>query len=236
MSDRRKIKIQKKDFFTIPNLLTYFRFILVPVFLVLFLYGFYKCEEDSFTQKAFMWAGIACVILAALTDFVDGKIARKYNMITDLGKALDPLADKMMQLAIAIVVGITYFHFTSNWLMWMLITVFVIKEISQFVLIYITYYHGQYMNGAKWYGKVSTFVFDVLMIVCLSLPLFKSPESNKVIYQNFISVSAIVVTCFLVFAWIMYIIECFKLWKSGVNNIPVKKDEEEKKGEDSKHD
>lgn len=231
MKNRRKIRVKKEDYFTIPNILTYFRFLLVPVFMILYLYGFYWCGDSSTRQKTFEWLGIATVILASLTDFVDGKIARKFNMITELGKAIDPMADKFMQLAIAAVVGITYFHYTSNWYMWVLIIVFVVKELSQFVLIYITYYHGQYMNGAKWYGKISTFVFDVLMIACLMLPLFFDVNSNERIYNNWISVCSIAVICVLVFAWIMYILECRKLWNSGINNIP-NNDEKKKGGED----
>ena len=232
MKQRKKIRVKKEDFFTIPNILTYFRFLLVPVFMVLYLYGFYYCRDSSVSQKVFEWLGIASVILASLTDFIDGKIARKFNMITELGKAIDPLADKFMQLAIAVVVGITYFHYTSNWTMWVLIAVFVIKELSQFALIYITYYHGQYLNGAKWYGKISTFVFDVLMIACLMLPLFFNVEANKMIYNNWISVCSIIVICVLIFAWIMYILECRKLWRSGINNIPGNNSDNNKGGKD----
>jgi len=237
MEQKKKIHISPDELWTIPNILTYFRFLLIPVFITLYLYGFYVCEDRSLSQKLFEWFGVGTVILASLTDFVDGKIARKYNLITELGKTIDPLADKMMQLSIAIVVGITYYHYTSNFLMWILLSIFVVKELTQFTMIYITYRHGQYMNGAKWYGKISTFVFDVLMIACLCMPLFFDVTANEKYYNGWISAFVILVSVVLVFAWVMYIIECIKLWKSGINNIPDSKAvKDEKKNSDTKED
>ena len=72
---------------TIPNLLSFFRLCLIPVFMWLY------CVE-----KNYLWTGII-LILSGLTDTVDGIIARKFNMISDLGKVLDPIADKLTQAA-----------------------------------------------------------------------------------------------------------------------------------------
>lgn len=68
-----------------PNVLTLIRLFLVPVYIVLFALG----------EK---YAALACFLLASLTDLLDGRIARKYNLITDFGKLMDPLADKVMVL------------------------------------------------------------------------------------------------------------------------------------------
>lgn len=68
-----------------PNVLTIIRLFLVPVYIVLFAMG----------QK---YAALACFLAASLTDLLDGRIARKYNLITDFGKLMDPLADKVMVL------------------------------------------------------------------------------------------------------------------------------------------
>ena len=72
----------------LPNKLTMFRVILIPFFVVLLLtqnyYGWFK------------WAALAIFIIASLTDLLDGKIARKYNLVTNFGKFMDPLADKLL--------------------------------------------------------------------------------------------------------------------------------------------
>ena len=87
----------KKDYFTIPNLMGYFRILLIPVFMVLY----YKAES----QKEYMVA-LAVLLISFLSDFFDGKIARRFNCVTDFGKMLDPFADKLTQCAIAIAVAL----------------------------------------------------------------------------------------------------------------------------------
>lgn len=76
----------------LPNKLTLLRVILVPVFMI-----FYMCDFGMEYWRFLISAII--YIAAALTDFLDGKIARKYNLITNLGKFLDPVADKVMVMA-----------------------------------------------------------------------------------------------------------------------------------------
>ncbi len=81
----------KKQGMNLPNKLTVLRILLVPVFLVVMLL------PDSLLP--WQWSGIIGVsifIVASLTDMLDGKIARKYNLVTDFGKLMDPLADKFM--------------------------------------------------------------------------------------------------------------------------------------------
>lgn len=216
---KEKIKINKGDFITIHNILCYFRIGLVPVFMVLYLKGFWMARANEANSTVFEWVGIAAVILASLTDFVDGRIARKCNLITELGKFLDPLADKLMQFGISIVVCVTFYAYSGLPYMFILMGIFVVKEITQFIIIYTTFRHGQYLDGSKWYGKVTTFVFDVLMIVLLMLPLFY----NTAVPQAAIlamSILMIIVMALLVFSWVMYTIECVKMRRSGVYNIP----------------
>ena len=75
---------------TIPNWLSFFRIAMIPVFSVLFIKEYYV-------------AAFIVMIVAAVTDLIDGKIARKYNMVSNLGKMLDPIADKLSQMAIVII-------------------------------------------------------------------------------------------------------------------------------------
>ncbi len=71
----------------LPNKLTMFRVILIPFFVVFLL------VEITAVDK---WIALAIFIIASLTDFLDGKIARKYNLVTNFGKFMDPLADKLL--------------------------------------------------------------------------------------------------------------------------------------------
>ena len=85
-----------KERFSIPNLMGYFRLLLIPVFCYLYL-----------AKEAYHWAA-GVVLLSSLTDLFDGMIARKFNMITNLGKALDPIADKLTHGALALCLAFRY--------------------------------------------------------------------------------------------------------------------------------
>ena len=82
------MKLDKKNIFTIPNILSSFRVILAFVFLTIF----YQSDLDNKERYS-----TAIILISALTDFLDGKIARKFNMVSELGKILDPIADKITQ-------------------------------------------------------------------------------------------------------------------------------------------
>lgn len=97
--------------FNIPNLLTVIRIFMAPIFLV-FLIG------ESIPHH-FLWAFIIFAI-ASITDFVDGKLARKNNQITNLGKLLDPLADKM--LTTAALLGFMQFGLCNIWVLMIVLT------------------------------------------------------------------------------------------------------------------
>ncbi len=71
----------------LPNKLTIFRVILIPFFVVLLLFDITAYDK---------WIALAIFIIASLTDFLDGHIARKYNLVTNVGKFMDPLADKLL--------------------------------------------------------------------------------------------------------------------------------------------
>ena len=76
---------KKKDLYTIPNIMSYIRLVLVPVFVTMYL----RAETTS------EYIGAASVVLVStLTDFLDGFIARSLHQVTELGKLLDPVADK----------------------------------------------------------------------------------------------------------------------------------------------
>ena len=93
-------KIRLKELFNIPNCLCYLRIILIPIFLHrYFLAG---SKEDYYICATIL-------IISGLSDFLDGYIARHYQMITDFGKVIDPIADKLTQFTVAFVLVYTYY-------------------------------------------------------------------------------------------------------------------------------
>lgn len=151
------IKNWKKEILTIPNLLSIFRIALIPVYLHIYL----NAEgPDDYTAAAMILA-VSC-----LTDMVDGKIARKFNMITNLGKLLDPVADKLTQLALMICLSVQ--HRALRFLLLM----FLIKEFFQFFAMIASLRHGKALDGALMTGKISTTVLFgslTLMVLCPNL-------------------------------------------------------------------
>lgn len=155
------MKALLKEYFTgcltIPNLLSVIRILLIPVFAVLFNDGNY------------LWAVIVLAI-SGLTDFFDGKIARKFNQISNLGKLLDPIADKLSQIAIAIVFYLTFRNSsdeavkTFSWIF----LVFLIKEAVMVVGGAIMITLGLKPGAAEMPGKVATFAFYTIMCVIMA--------------------------------------------------------------------
>ena len=151
-----------KDLFkgclTIPNLLSVIRIILIPVFAVLFYHD----------QKV-----IAVLILAisGLTDLFDGKIARKFNQVSALGKILDPVADKLTQITIAVMLLIDFRSAEDkliNAFGWVFL-VFLIKEAVMIIGGLVMLLLGIRPGAAEIYGKVATTVFYVGMTLIIAV-------------------------------------------------------------------
>ena len=87
--------IKKEDFYNPPNILTYLRLLCVPAFIAVFF-----AIDGAKNLNVYIAFGI--FLFASVTDVLDGFIARRFNFITDLGKMLDPLADKLLQVSVAI--------------------------------------------------------------------------------------------------------------------------------------
>lgn len=149
------IKDWKKEILTIPNLLSFFRLLLIPVYMVIYL-----------KARGTMDYIIAGTILAisCLTDMVDGKIARKFNMITTFGKFLDPLADKLTQFSLLICLAIRY------QVLWPVFTLFVLKELFQLFAGIITAKHGYILKGALLSGKICTTVLFASLVIMVFFP------------------------------------------------------------------
>ena len=142
---------------TVPNLLSLIRILLIPVFGVLFYQGHIG------------WAVIVLVI-SGLTDFFDGKIARRFNQISELGKMLDPVADKLTQITIAIVIFLEFNKSTNptmQWFKWVFLF-FLFKELLMVIIGAIMLACGLRPVAAEIYGKVATFVFYAVMVLVIA--------------------------------------------------------------------
>lgn len=151
----KELKFDKKEYFSIPNLMGYFRIVLVPVYLYVYIHA-------QSTRDYYLAAGI--MVLSFLTDFFDGKIARRFHMVTEFGKILDPVADKITQGAMALSFSFRYRELR------LLLGVFLCKELFMGVAGAYMMTKGRRMNGAQWYGKICTAVLDLVMFLLLLLP------------------------------------------------------------------
>ncbi|MBE6757061.1 MAG: CDP-alcohol phosphatidyltransferase family protein [Ruminococcaceae bacterium] len=130
---------------TVPNVLSLIRIALLPVFAVLYL-----C---SAAHPALLWWAFAVVVVSGLTDLFDGWIARRFNQISEAGKLLDPLADKLTQLTVVICLATRFQEVV--WLMSFCLA----KEVAQVVGGLLLLHRGDEVRGSQWFGKVCTFVF-----------------------------------------------------------------------------
>lgn len=179
----------RRDIFTIPNILSTCRIILVPIYLSVIL----NAKDDT----DFYWAA-ALILLSGLTDLLDGWIARKFNLITELGKLLDPVADKLTQAALAF--SLIIYHPQ----MWSVAILLVIKELFMLISGWLLLKKNMKLDGAKWFGKVSTAVFYVTMFVLLLFPNLSTPINNALIWLT---------VAFLLLSFILYIREYYYLFQ-----------------------
>ena len=149
------IKDWKKELFTIPNLLSLFRLVLIPIYIIIYM----NAEEAADYYVAGSILAVSC-----LTDLIDGKIARYFNMVSTVGKVLDPIADKATQFALLVCLTI------RQKVLLTFVILFVIKESFQLIAGLFTLRKGKMLDGALISGKVSTAVLFVSLILLVLLP------------------------------------------------------------------
>ena len=171
---------------SIPNILSIFRLVLIPFF------TYFMIVEDNYVV-----AGILLVI-SGITDYCDGYIARKFNMITNLGKILDPLADKFTQLIAVICLAVKGYA-----LMWFLAVFLFLKDLVLLIGGIMLYQKKDGMIPSNMFGKIATFVFYVAVVL---LMLFGQHLTSFVKY-----VIAIAVVCVCLIAFISYIFKFFSI-------------------------
>ena len=147
MSETNQANKYQKKIITIPNVLSLVRLCLVPVIVYLFL------------KELYVQTGIV-LIISCITDMVDGTIARKFNMISDVGKVLDPAADKTTQLVIMILLCFKFPMIVP-------IIFTAIKESFMAISGYVVVKKCGIVLGANWHGKAATTVVASVMLLHL---------------------------------------------------------------------
>lgn len=132
---------------TIPNFLSFFRLCLIPVIVWL-----YVGKQD------YLWT-LLILTLSGITDIVDGIIARKFNMISNFGKAFDPVADKLTQMAML-------FCLVSRFKYMMIpFVLLVVKEVTTGITSLVSIKRTGTVKGAVWHGKMTTVSLYAMMAI-----------------------------------------------------------------------
>lgn len=170
---------------TIPNALSFFRLLLVPFII----WAYIGLSNTKLT--------IILLAVSALTDVLDGQIARRFHMTSDLGKALDPLADKLTQVSIVFCLA------TAYPLLWILLVVCVVREPCIGYLGYLTIQKTNQVPGARWYGKVSTVVLYATTLTLLAFPNIAQWLSSALIVLSIVCVvsALFLYTRYFLHAW-----------------------------------
>ena len=182
--EKRKVdwrsKLTKDQVLTIPNILSFFRIALIPV--IIWVY----CGLEM------PLLALALILLSGLTDIIDGYIARKYNMITDFGKSIDPIADKMTQIAVLICL-VTRFK-----LMLLPLCIMAVKETILLLARLWLFRKTEKIYGAVWHGKLNTTLLYLMIythIIWFNI--------NNIVSTVLIYISA----GFMMFSFVAYFVE-----------------------------
>lgn len=176
------IKDWKKEIFTIPNLLSLFRLVLIPLYVTIYL---------NARDNADYYLAAAILAVSCLTDLIDGQIARRCNMISTVGKVLDPFADKVTQFTLVICLSIKYP------ILWTLSILIFVKEIFQLTAGIIRFRKGRMLKGAQITGKICTTVLFLSLIVLVMMPDIE---------YKYVQLIALIDAIFLLIAFTDYVI------------------------------
>ena len=182
----------RKQILTIPNLLSFLRLCMIP--LIIWLY----CSQENYALTAVV------LVLSGITDTVDGFIARRFNMVTDIGKALDPIADKLTQASVM------FCLLTRFQMMLIPLLLLIFKELCNGIMSLVVIKKTGKVCGADWHGKVCTWLLYAMMF--LHIVWFDIPREWSTVL---ISICVIMMTV----SFGLYMIRNYKmLTKEVINN------------------
>ena len=146
---KKQVRNKRNRWLTIPNILSMFRLLLIPVIIWLYFW------KEEYIQAAVV------IMISGITDMMDGYIARKLNMVSNVGKVLDPIADKLTQAAVLICLGSRY-----RFLL-LLVLIMAVKETVSGLMTLATIKKTKEIKGADWHGKVTTCLLYFTMLLHL---------------------------------------------------------------------
>ena len=153
-------KVKKEDFYNTPNVLTFIRLLCVPAFAVVFF-----AVDGAKNLNVYIALGV--FLFASVTDLLDGYIARKYGFITDLGKMIDPLADKLLQVTVAICLCVNdYIHHSSIGMLFIAFPIVLgLKE--AFMLVWgIRLAKRDIIVHSNLFGKIAAIINTIGLLLC----------------------------------------------------------------------
>ncbi len=144
----------------VPNILTVIRFILIPPIVI------------TITYEQFVLS-LILLILSGITDVLDGAIARRFNLVTNFGKLIDPLADKATQTAILVTLAI------KGIIPFWILAIVIVKEFA--MIAGASFLYGkELVVSSKWYGKLTTVLFYIAIASSLTIRYINAhiPDAN----------------------------------------------------------
>lgn len=165
----------------IPNILTIFRLLLVPTFILLFFSG----AQDSILYSLIIF------FIAGFTDIMDGYIARKNNLITKFGTLMDPLADKLMLITVLTCLVIK--DYIPMWVLGIIAAKDIFMILSGFIL-----YTNDTIIPSNLFGKVTTALFYLSIFVMLF-------DKSKLVYPYIIDLAVFSAIAALINYFIIYV-------------------------------
>ncbi len=174
------MSFQKKN---IPNILSVIRLLMIPMFVWAF-----------FNEQSPKWWCVCVFLTAEITDVTDGYLARKYGWITETGKVLDPMADKLMQAA-----AMTCLAIENNVFIW-IAAIFFVKELTLITGALLLAKRISKVTPSSWFGKMATVIFAAFTVIFIIYP--DNPVLNIVL--------TVLLAGTLIFALLMYYFTVFR--------------------------
>lgn len=193
MSNEKKNEVISKDLMTIPNAISFIRIILITPFVAFFIVGKYITHDYT--------PAVVTLVISGISDFFDGMIARKFHQESELGKVLDPLADKLTLIAVGICLV-----FIEPYVLPLMI-IMVVKDILMIIGGTIIINQGVIPPKSSWYGKVSTFMFYISCALVVAMEIFHF--RNETVSLTILGVTA----GMMIFSLVNYMIIFFKIQK-----------------------
>lgn len=184
MSDSEREQIEQAQhvdtdrILTLPNVLSFFRLMLIPLIVYLF-------ETDQY------WWAFGALLLSGATDVIDGWIARTFHLVSDFGKALDPIADKLTQIAVLFCLMREY---------WWVLAILIFKEVFIGVMTLMALQKTRSIYSAGWYGKLCTVVIYLSMFVLI---LWK-PVLGTAPDPTFVLIDSLLIVALVILSFVKY--------------------------------